>query len=449
MIVLISTPVMESLRFPATGIYALKAILNLNSFVNRCFDLSKETFNKFGEEQCKNIDAYLMDYSKDENFDTLVKTFYRKFLIKKVKPLNPEWIGISIFSNYNFKSSVILSKIIREEFPHTKIILGGSGIIDSIPVGIKYDFWIKGDAEESLIELLKTNKQPEFKRLKTNLDFLPFPDYSDYKKDFGNPKEIMITGSRGCIYNCTPCDTKSYWKTFSFRSPENIIQEILYNKDLYNIKAFLFSDSLINGNMTIFRNLLKLLCKVKIPFGGHLSVRKEFTVEDFQLMAEANFKAPVIGIESMSNKVRSDMSKFFSNKTIYFMMDNLIAQKISPYLLFLVSYPTETEKDFQKTINFLKHYSDAAKRLNITVGFGPTLFIFPNTPLGDLDIWYQKNKMSKLFWKSTVVPNLDFPERVRRRKILSTIAKELGYVLIRDEEQQTYLKKKLIAYKEL
>ena len=98
---------------------------------------------------------------------------------------------------------------------------GGSGInTDRVFAEELYarriiDAYIKGDGEESLVELLKGNldyagingEQPT--QIK-NLDTLAFPDYSDYELSFYTNKKglqaLPITGSRGCVRNCTFCD---------------------------------------------------------------------------------------------------------------------------------------------------------------------------------------------------------------------------------------------------
>ena len=46
-------------------------------------------------------------------------------------------------------------------------------------------------------------------------------------------------------------------------------------------------------------------------------------------------------------------------------------------------------------------------------------------------------------WVSTVVPNLDYGERFRRRKLLGEIATKLGYDIRWNEKQMHFLEKTL------
>lgn len=444
-IVLIATPVMEDLRFPPPGIFQLKGVLNENGYSSRCYDLAKETSIAFNDTN--KIDQYLSGNDDNETKNQITQ-YYKKFIEEKVLPLKPDWVGISIFSYLNIKAAVILSKILKEKDPNIKIIVGGAGTVGTNlnETNIQGDYWVEGDGEIALLELLQTNIQPvKTKEKDVDLNNLPYADYSDYNNDYGVTR-LIITGSRGCIFNCTPCDTKAFWKMFRQRSAENIYNEILEYKKLYNISYVFFSDSLINGNMKVFRELLMLLSKENLDLGGHFAIRKELTTYDYLLMNHSRFRTPIIGVESGSEKVRKTMGKHFTNEELHFTMENIIKNRFSPYLLFLIGYPTETEEDFQETIKFLEYYSSRKGDLKFTIGLGPTLFILRNTPLERSSMYKLQTPKSKLFWESTVVPGLDFPERFRRRKLIGKIAKELGYNLRRESEQIIYLNKKLELY---
>ncbi len=90
-----------------------------------------------------------------------------------------------------------------------------------------------------------------------NLDELPFPDYSlfDMKKyiNYGEkytqnfqfrrlPVGQTIT-SRGCPYNCVFCASNNvFGKAVTFRSPENVLQEIDMLVEKFGIKEIIFVD---------------------------------------------------------------------------------------------------------------------------------------------------------------------------------------------------------------
>lgn len=454
-IVLLTTPVFN-FKLPNPSIYQLKGTLNLYGFKSRCFDLTQESVKYFGDSYTEVNKCLLEHYYETREYDEQIREFYNKFVRKKIKPLAPRWVGVNVHSIYNHKSAAFLTNIIRDIMPEVKIIIGGDGYKDKtmdesiFNNSIKSDFFILGDGELALVKLLKTGKHQDcIREQNINLDYLPFPDYSDYYKDFGNLDRVAITGSKGCCNNCNYCSIKYYHKVFRQRSAKNIYNEMLHQCRLYNTKYFQFSDSIINGNIKVFRELLTYIIELrkefKISYGGYFGVNENFVENDFKLMKESNILHPWIGVESISEKVRDDMNKRYSNEALYFTIDNLLKYNIKPVLLFLIGYPTETEEDFQQNVDFLNHYKKYSDR--ILLRFGETYHIRKGTPTEKFNIYEWEMSGNIAFWKSTVVSNLDFPERVRRRKLLSKVAKDLGYILTSEESDNIkYLNTKLNFY---
>lgn len=480
-IVLISTPVMET-RVPAPAIYYLKGALKPYGFSSRCFDLVRDSEEYFNEEQNKIVNSYLLaDWhsgmydDEDKTVYELIYNFYKNYVGKKIKPLNPKWIGISVFSQNSQKSTNILCKVLREEISDTKIILGGTGLGASMGGRKEFghrmleenfaDFFIDGEGEIALVELLKGNlnypgiNSTTYEQI-DDLDSIPFPDYSDYLCDYGKIDKITLTGSRGCVRRCTFCDIGAFWKKYRYRSGKNIADEMIRNKIEYGSKSHFFSDSLINGSMKAFRELCEVMAdyheknpqpESRIIWGGQFIVRSksQSPADDYLLMKKAGMKWASIGIESASENVRNHMDKQFTNEDMYFTIDNLIKNNVSCTLMFIVGYPTETEEDFHENIEFLRYYADrnsskidpnSGKGLIRDINLGQTLGVLPDSPLHGMDV-YEGNEYD--YWVSKVVPGLDFKERVRRRKVLSEVANELGYDIRWDEKQMHFLEKKL------
>ena len=478
-IVLISTPVMET-RVPAPAIYYLKGALNPHGFSARCFDLVRDSEDYFGKEDNKKVNSYLLadwhagmhaDPEDKDIYDMLVD-YYRDYVLEKIAPLEPKWVGISVFSQNSQKSTHILCKVLREIIPESKIVLGGTGL--GVALGGKLTFgqniieqnfadcYISGEGEIALVELLKGNynypgiNSPMYKQI-DDIDNLPFPDYSDYQKDYGDIKKITLTGSRGCVRRCSFCDIGAFWKKFRFRSGENIAQELIRNHKTYGSKTHFFSDSLINGSMKAFRELCEVMADYHeknprkedwIRWGGQFIIRseKQSPAEDYNLMSRAGMSWASIGIESASENVRNHMDKQFTNKDMYFSIDKLIENDIPVTAMFIVGYPTETEEDFQENIRWLEYYADRNSSIIkdpnkgqiMDINLGQTLGVLPGSPLAETDV-YEGSEL----WISKTVPGLDFGERVRRRKELSRVANKLGYTVRWDEKQLHFLNRKL------
>jgi len=485
-IALISTPVMET-NVPAPAIYYLKGALNPHGFTSRCFDLVRDSEEHFGKEENKNVNSYLLadwhakmsDDEEDKDVYKLLYRFYRKYVLRKIKHLNPKWIGISVFSQNSQKSSHILCKAIRDVMPKAKIILGGTGL--GVTMGGKKvfgsklieqglaDYFIDGEGEIALIELLKGNEDypginsTVYKQI-DKLDELNFPDYNDYYEDYGRIKKITLTGSRGCVRRCSFCDIGAFWKKFRFRSGENIAQELIRNKEKYGSNIQFFSDSLINGSMKAFREFCEVMADYhdknpkpsqRVYWGGQFIIRSErqSPAQDYELMARAGMSWASIGIESASEDVRDHMDKQFSNEDMYFSIDRLLENGIGVTAMFIVGYPTETEEMFQENIKWLEYYADRNSSkfedpLNAgcirDINLGQTLGILADSPLAAMT----EDFIGTDTWISKTVPGLDFEERVRRREILSKRANELGYDVRWDEKQLHFLNRKLERWKD-
>lgn len=471
-IALIAVPVIDLTLSPPLAIYALKGMLNRHDITSKCFDLIKDSKEFLSVND--DIEHEILDWSTTKKVNTAIYDFYKEYIINKVKPTKPKWIGLSLFSCNSQYSADILCNIIREFIPNVKIVVGGfglsdafggdSGFCDELISRNHIDYFIYGEGEYALPELLKGNETfsgiNEYTYTQIDdLDVLPFPDYSDWVEEYGKPNQIIITGSRGCVRSCTYCDVATLWNKFRYRSGENIAMEIQHFMKMYGTMVFEFSDSLINGSMKAFRDLCQCMSDYRerteypenaVVWGGQFIVRSEtqMTKNDFQLMKKAGMEWATLGIESGSEKIRNDMKKGFSNEDIYYTIDNLIKNGISMDLLFIFGYPTETEEDVQETMNVLKHYAsksvnnntnnDEGKINEISIGTG--LVVLENTPLEtSIELFTGSGR----YWKSKIVEGLDYQERYDRMIRLTDLAKKLGYNISRYENNIKMMKKRL------
>lgn len=481
-IVLISTPVMET-RFPAPAIYYLKGALKPYGFSARCFDLVRDQEDYFRDKSNKINSFLLADWhagmyhnENDKNIYEEIYSYYTEYVSKKILPLNPTFIGISVFSQNSQKATTILCTVIRKLIPNSKIVVGGTGLGNTIAGKKKFgdklqnenlvDYTISGEGELALVELLKGNtnypgiNNNSYKQI-DDLDSINFPDYDDYIEDYGNIEKITLTGSRGCVRSCTFCDIGAFWEKYRYRSGKNIAEEMIRNKLRYGSRRNFFSDSLINGSMKAFRELCRELSiyhennpshKDKIEWGGQFIIRgeKQSPASDYDLMWKAGMRWASIGIESASENVRNHMRKGYSNEDMYFSIDKLIEKGIQITAMFIVGYPTETLEDFEENIKFLEYYKDRnssavegySKGAIRDINLGLTLGVLEGSPLSKMDVYTVYPNRSNL-WVSTVVPNLDYGERFRRRKLLGEIATKLGYDIRWNEKQMHFLEKTL------
>ena len=270
---------------------------------------------------------------------------------------------------------------------------------------------------------------------------------------------LPITGSRGCVRACTFCDIASMWPKYKYRSGQSIAKEIKTQVSRYNAKAFRFTDSLINGSMKAFRDMIHELSEFRIPlpegerfiWDSHFIVRsqRQMPPEDFRKMAESGAGTLLIGVESGSPSVREHMKKGYSDEDLHYSLEQIFKNNIKVRFLMIIGYPTETEEDFQQTLRFFDRYKEFAQRgLVEEVNLGLTLNLLPNTPLynnaEEFGLETTKNHIND--WVCTQNPTLDFKERLKRRIHAQYYVERLGYKVF---ESKNYTRALSIAWSEV
>lgn len=263
------------------------------------------------------------------------------------------------------------------------------------------DAYIKGDGDIALVELLKSNF--EYAGINGNpymgvpdLNVIPKPDWSDvidlpYR--YHDRKILPITGSRGCVRHCTFCDIHEFWTKFKFRSGQNIADEMIENYRTHGITDFYFMDSLINGSMKAFRELCTTLVEYykanNLPekffrWGGQFIVRssKQMLPTDFELAAKSGCDNLCWGVESGSEQVRNHMQKQFSNEDLDYCMEQMSKVGMHCYFFMIIGYPTETDSDFQDSLDMFTRYQKYAIEGTLYgVNLGALASIDDGTPL--------------------------------------------------------------------
>ena len=228
---------------PTVGPSSLKSCLQANGFSAKVKDYNIELYNGiykthndlwFGEDETFYVkEMYL------ELYNNVLKPYIDRWAVECVNE-NADWIGISVFTQRSVYVAVDLINEIRRLNPDQKIVAGGAGLdyddTESVHMLSIVNKLIFGDGEDAIVSLLK-GEEIKYDTSRTylqidKLDDIPFPDYSDlnwseYSKSGLEPM-IYVTGSRGCVRDCTFCDVAYYWPKYKFRSGKSITDEMIY-----------------------------------------------------------------------------------------------------------------------------------------------------------------------------------------------------------------------------
>lgn len=495
-LVLCSIPRM-SIYYPPAAPALLKSSVEKNGYTCKTVDFVIDFHEKyFNSELWEKLDNWMVVF---ENNDPEALNIIKKevsYWADELLKYNSNWIGISVFSYESHKVTKLLCLTLRQKDPNVKIVLGGAGVSDDangFGEGLEeqglIDAIIKGDGESSILKLLQNEYDGTFDRLE-NLNEWPYPKWTDYdlnlykarKKEqndisknskdiwqgYGNTwyrsDEILtlpIVGSRGCVRSCSFCDIPHLWPKYKSRTADNIAGEIIENYEKYGVQRFHFTDSLMNGNLKNFRELTQILADYREKNNADFTMTGQYIVrnfksekeEDYYNMRKAGFKILEVGVESGSEDVRYHLGKRFSNEDLDVFMERIHKHDISAVLLLIVGYPSETEKDFNETLEMLRRYKKyLASNTVVEACLGGTLRVENNTGLAnDPHIIREKTSngvFDDLLWTYKKNPELTLKERIKRRFVLMECAQDLGYMSPTNNQELLYLKSKWESFKD-
>lgn len=450
-IILINIPLIET-SGPLLAPALLKSSLKAQNFSVKTIDFNIRFFNN---NYTTEIDYFFRtNEGNDETRQTaesLVSTW-----VDETLAFNPRWIGISVFTYQCRIAAEIFARLAKIKNPDIKIVLGGSGIgeggINGVNVFTKklrqqgiIDHFVMSEGEVSLVKLLQDDlnypgiNSDAYQQIK-DIDSLPFPDFDDY--DFSQYEEknrrLPIYGSRGCVRRCTFCDIHQHWK-YNYRSGKSIADEMISQSAKYGMYDFYFMDSLVNGSLKEFRQFLRYMADYntnasddkKITWMGYYIVRDRSAEgkDHWELMEKSGAKKLIIGIESGSEKVRYEMDKKFKNSDVDYLVNKLYKHNITCQFLMIFGYPTETEKDYEDSLDFIRRYKKFAGTAISSITISNTLGILPGTPLYNnldkLDIILDPKHENN--WICKTNPELTLTERIRRVMEARQLVTDLGF----------------------
>lgn len=342
------------------------------------------------------IISHLRSELKGLNISYLESHCDLKQHIESLHQLKPDIYGVS-FTSKTLKLTSETIKEVKKHFPETIIVCGGahaSALPKETLKDTQADIVVKGEGEETFLDLVKTIKQKgnlkdvkgivfeqngiiienENRSYIKNIDDIPFPawDIIDYDKYPGmhikmQSKQSSLVISRGCPYDCTFC-SNPVWKNnkpwLRYRSTENIIKEIKY---LYSIgiREIYFSSDEMNFNLKWAKELLDkiiILNYQDLYFQCNLRVDR-LDEEYVQKLKDARVWLIHLGMESANNRILKGLKKMITVEQITIATDLLSAKGIKIFgfmMLYNVweendelCYETTDEVDI--TINYCKN----------------------------------------------------------------------------------------------
>jgi radical SAM superfamily enzyme YgiQ (UPF0313 family) len=206
---------------------------------------------------------------------------------------------------YWYPGVFALIKMIREMIPGVPIVLGGiyaTLCYDHATAHAGADEVLSGEGEGLVLETLDrlTGFASTLRFFPDDLDSYPYPAFD---MQSAIPYVPILTG-RGCPFRCAYCASGFLHREFKRRSPEHVVEEILYWHKKYAVKDFAFYDDalLVNADshiLPILEGIVRHRISVRFHTPNALHIRP-LSKEVAQLLFRAGFKTVRLGLETAS-----------------------------------------------------------------------------------------------------------------------------------------------------
>ena len=311
------------------------------------------------------IASYLTHF----NLDVTLANFSKKNteqILKAIKDVKPTIIGFSLYT-HNRTITLSLIRKIKKINPKIIIVIGGPHATflsaEIISLFHEVDHVVLGEGEEAMhriVEAVSKNKKLHkiVKSDTVDIKHLHYPALFKGKLYDVNVNEQYkyILTSRGCIFNCTFCDSPSFWgRKVRYRDVTNVIEELetLYRK--FGIIYFSMRDDNFTLKKDRVLELSDRITKKKLYMMWNCQARVD-AVDEHMLIAMKNAGLEHIqyGVESGSLKILSCYNKKITIEDI--VKASSLTRRVGVYLsvYLMIGMTDETYDDIKKTKMLLK-----------------------------------------------------------------------------------------------
>ena len=285
------------------------------------------------------------------------------------------------------KSIIDAVRLIRQEYPHIKFVLGGYGS-DRVNAFGLFDASINSYTSapediflEYLEHLTKDTPLPYGKIINSfigqdskprmNYNTARNPKYNIETDDFKFIKQdVILYGetlpldvSRGCIFNCTFCQYPHLGKKKMdyIRSMSLLKEELLYNYDMFGTTNYIILDDTFNDTEWKLKEFHKITesLSFKINYTAYLRADLIERFEDTaHILKNSGLWGAFHGLESLHPYASKLVGKAWSGKKakefIPRLYHDLWKDEIPQQMNFIVGLPKETKEDLMSTIDWAR-----------------------------------------------------------------------------------------------
>ncbi len=318
------------------------------------------------------LEVYEIKQTVIDDLIQLVQSYFailEKTVLEEVQINQYEYVGTSTYTT-SLASSLFVHKIVKNNFPSVTTIMGGGVFTDDLAVGTEnlqilldcygyVDKVIIGEGELLLAKFL-AGEFPDKRMLYLkdidekvlDLNQSTTPDFSDFNID--SYFHLTIEGARSCPYSCKFCSEKMQWGPYRKKDAQYLTRQLIALKEKHEKNTFFMGDAIMNFYI---EDLTTELIKEKagILFDGYLRAEPQvMNRENAKKWAEAGLYRVRLGMESASPQMLKVMNKKITPENMSESLKSLASAGIRTTTYWVVGFPSETEADFNITLDFIR-----------------------------------------------------------------------------------------------
>jgi len=337
-----------------------------------------------------------------------------------IKNISPLIIGISGTTHTRFESFKI-ARTAKKVSENIVTVYGGvhaSFTSEDTLTRIKdIDFIVRGEGEETLLELSrylldgKTDftsikgisyrignnviHTPPRERIK-DLDIIPFSrdllamDKYNTQLDYLNIPATPIMTSRGCPYDCYFCSGCTIFRSgYTTRSAGNIVNEIRYLQDRYDVKGIKIFDSTFSLKRRHVMAFTDELERRNIDIPWECQIRADNVDRPFlDRIKKAGCYYVDFGLESVSPRTMRLIGKSIPLEQSLRVLKWCKELGIETKVFFSIGHMGESLKEIHQTLSFMSRYFHMISRPALTT----VIRVYPGT------------RLEKMAWDKGLLP---------------------------------------------
>jgi len=335
-----------------------------------------------------------------EILDTILDHLSYEEIEAELRRRKPDVVGIQAMT-FTLIDAILTAKAVKRVNSATPVILGGPHVFiyprETLEIP-EVDYIVVGEGEETftrLVEALAEDRDISaihgigFRRrgetvltplvpLLSDLDSLPMPArhlvpqdryYSVLAQEL--PITTMMT-SRGCPMQCIFCDRPHLGKTFRYRSPESVVQEMQDCEEKGIREIFVYDDT-----FTIRRDRVIDICRMYQERGlrvgwdirAHINTMTDAVLD---ALAAAGCRRIHYGVEAGTAEIVKVLKKGIDLERTRAVFSQTKARGITTLGYFMIGNPGETREQVLETIRFARNLDADYIHLSVATPFPAT-----------------------------------------------------------------------------